>query len=222
MKLVIFDFCETLVDFQTADAFVDFIIEKEKYDKYSWVKKISNFLTKTRLLAIISKFAPKLNLSKRIKLYQIRGLSDKKIIDYSNQYHNEKLLPNIIQPVYNLFQSHIDNKDHILIISGGYSPYVEIFSEKHKINGHFATEIAFKSNKLTGFFNGKDCLFQQKVVLLENYLQSNSIDYASSVAYSDSITDLPLLKWVDEAFVISKNKTQLWAKNFGFKEIIHK
>lgn len=221
MKLVIFDFCETLVDFQTADAFVDFIIEKENYKKYSWVKKTEKFLTKTRILAIMSKFAPKLNISKRIKLYQIKGISDKEIINYSDQYYNEKLLPNIIVPVYNLFKSHIDDKDHILIISGGYSPYVKLFSEKYNVNGHFATEIAFKSNKLTGFFNGKDCLFQQKVILLENYIQFNSLEYSSSVAYSDSITDLPLLKWADEAFVISKDKPQFWAKNYGFNEIIH-
>ena len=221
MKLVIFDFCETLVNFQTADAFVEYIIIKEKYNKYNWINKLDIFLTKNKFIALVNKVAPEFNPSKRIKLYQIRGISEKKINSYAEEFYNEKLISSLIMPVYELFQSHINNKDHILILSGGYSPYVKLFAEKHKINGYYATNLEFNSGKLTGYFDGKDCLFQQKVILLEHYLQSNNLEYSSSVAYSDSITDLPLLKWVDKAFVISKYKTQVWAKKYGFNEIIH-
>lgn len=220
MKLVIFDFCETLVNFQTADSFVDYVIEKEKYHQYNWVNTLEKFLIRSRALALVSKIFPELNPSKRLKLLQIRGVSKEKVNEYAESYYTEKLLPNLIPSVYALFKAHIEAQDYILIVSGGYAPYIKLFSEKHSVKGYFATEMASDSKKITGFFSGKDCLFQQKVVLLDRFLKENPIDYKSSVAYSDSKTDLPLLQWADEAFVISNKQSQAWASAFGFKEII--
>jgi len=220
MKLVIFDFCETLVNFQTADSFVDYIKEKEKYEKYNWVNTVTKILIQTRILALISKISPELNLSKRLKLMQIKGISNKKVTEYAEKFYAEKLLPNLIPSLYAQFQSHIKNKDYILIVSGGYAPYIKFFSKKHMINGYFGTEMASNSEKLTGFFLGKDCLFQQKVVLIEKYIKDNHLKFSETIAYSDSKTDLPLLQWADEAIVVSKNESQAWASSYGFKEII--
>jgi HAD superfamily phosphoserine phosphatase-like hydrolase len=115
---------------------------------------------------------------------------------------------------------HRDNKDHILIVSGGYAPYIKYFSEINKLHYSFATEIEFNNNKATGKFIGKDCLYAQKVLLLNQYLKENALDFDKSVAYSDSITDLPLLKWANKAYVVSKNTSQKWAKENGLNEII--
>lgn len=221
MQLVIFDFCETLVSFQSADRFVDFIVEKEKYNKYKWVDSLGKFLTITRFLAVVNKFFPELNPSKRLKLLQIKGISNDKVEKYAAEFYEQNIMPNLIAPIYELLQQHIKNNDYVLVISGGYGPYIKLFSEKHSIKNYFATEMAFNANKLTGSFSGKDCLYGQKVILLENYLKENYIDYTKSIVYSDSSTDLPLLKWADEGVVISKNKSQSWAKANGLQEIIH-
>jgi HAD superfamily phosphoserine phosphatase-like hydrolase len=221
-KLVVFDFCETLVTFQTADKFVDFVIEKENYKKYSLLNIIKEVLTKLRLLAVVSILFPKLNLSKRLKLYQIKGVSRTTIDTLAIQYYNEILVQHKIIPLHELLLKHIDNQDHILIVSGGYAPYIKYFSEIYKLQYSFATEIEFHNNIATGMFFGKDCLFNQKIVLMETYLKKNKILFDESTAYSDSITDLPLLRWADKAYVISKDKSQKWAIENGFNEIIWK
>ncbi len=221
MQLVIFDFCETLVNFQTADSFVDFIIKKENYTKFRWVNILDKILTKTRFLAVLNKFSPELNPSKRLKLLQIRGISEKKVNQYAIDFYNQLIMPNRIMPLYEKMQKHIESKDFVIIISGGFTPYLKVFSEKHNIQAFFGTEMEISNSKLTGQFSGKDCLHGQKIVLLEKYLKEHQINYTNSISYSDSITDLPLLKWTDEAFVISKNKSQSWVKSYGFKEIIH-
>ncbi len=221
MRLVVFDFCETLVNFQTADKFVDFIIEKENYYNFRWIKTLNSIFTRTRVLAIVNKFLPELNPSKRLKLFQIRGISEKKVNQYAIDFYNDFIMPNRIMPLYDKMKEHIKNNDFVLIISGGYTPYLKIFSEKHNIQAYFGTELEKNNSILTGQFLGKDCLHGQKIVLLEKYLKEKQINFTTSVSYSDSITDLPLLKWTDEAFVISKNKSQTWAKEYGFKEIIH-
>jgi len=221
MKLVVFDFCETLVDYQTADAFVDFVIEKEKYYHYEWLNYFDKILTKTRVMAVVRKLFPELNPSKRLKLFQIRGVALKTINQRAEDYYNQHLLTNLITPVYKLFNAHIANNDYVMIISGGYAPYIKVFSEKHQIKAFFATEMESHGNRLTGSFRGKDCLYGQKVVLLDQFLKENNIEYSSSMAYSDSSSDLPLLQWADEGVVISKNKSQAWAVQYGFQEIIH-
>lgn len=221
MNLVIFDFCETLVKFQTADTFVDYIIKKEKYYKFKWVAVLSKIATKLRILAVLNKLFPELNPSKRLKLFQIRGIGQDKINSYAKEFYEDELLINLIQPLYELMLKHIKQDDYVLIISGGYSPYIKVFSEYHNIKDYFATEMELDNQKLTGFFQGKDCLYGQKVVLLEQYLNKNQINFSKSIAYSDSISDLPLLLWANEGFVISKQHSQSWALKNNLKEIIH-
>ena len=221
MQLVVFDFCETLVNFQSADRFVDYIIEKENYRKYRWLFQLNRILTRLRVMAVLSKIWPELNPSKRLKLLQIKGVSEEKIEKYAREFYDEKVMPNLIKPLYQLMQNHVSSGDHVMVISGGYAPYIKVFSEQHQIKAYFATEMALAAGKLTGKFAGKDCLYGQKTVLLEEYLKHNTINFTRKIAYSDSSSDLPLLQWADEAFVISKAQSQPWAKTYGFKEIIH-
>src|SRR6476620_266248 len=167
MQLVIFDFCETLVNFQSADRFVDFVIEKDNYHRYNWLAKLGKLLAKTRFLAVTNKFFPEFNASKRLKLLQVKGISRETVQRYAEAFYSGQIMPNIIKPIYELFEQHIKNGDYILVISGGYAPYIKLFSEKHNIKGYFATEMASSNEKLTGTFLGKDCLYGQKVILLE-------------------------------------------------------
>ncbi len=219
-NFVVFDFCETLITFQTADRFVDFIIECEGYNKYRGLRKLTTWMVKFKLLAIIAKLYPELNLSKRLKLYQIKGLSRDFIKKYAEKYYYEILIKNRIDVLSELLINHKKNGDHILIVSGGYAPYIKYFSELHGVNSYFATEIEFVDEKVSGKFLGKDCLYQQKVKLIDFYIKRNKIEFDESIAYSDSITDLPLLKWANSAYVVSKGQSQKWAKEYGFNEIV--
>jgi len=221
MNFVIFDFCETLVRFQTADRFVDFVIQKENHRKYQWIDFVSRMLYRLKIITIINKVFPKLNPSKRLKLFQIRGIKTATLEALAEAYYIQEIMPNLILPIYELLQQHIIQNDYIIIISGGYSPYIKLFTEQYHLKKYFATEIGITSEKVSGFFLGKDCLYEQKVVLLNKYVRENNIVFNKSIAYSDSISDLPLLQWADEAFVISKEHSQTWASTYGFKEIIH-
>lgn len=221
MQLVIFDFCETLVNFQSADRFVDYVLEKENYRRYRWISTAEKILRRLRVLAVASKFFPELNPSKRLKLLQAKGIANEKIAYHAQRFYEESVMPNIIPPIYDLLQKHLANNDYVMVISGGYGPYIKAFSEAHQVKAYFATEMAHDTQKLTGLFSGKDCLFGQKVVLLEEYLKEHPVDYNHSIVYSDSASDLPLLKWADEGIVISRKKSQSWAAANGLKEIIH-
>ncbi len=218
--LVIFDFCETLINFQTADRFIDFIIKNESYKKHKWVANLDSFLRKSKLLSLFNKFNKDYNLSKRLKLAQLKGIS-KEIVDRNAlDYYESIIIKNPIREVYDKLKFHQENNDVIIIISGGYLPYVKVFSEKNNIDFYYATEFEYKDGLVTGNFSGKDCMNIQKIAVLEKCIKENNIDFNYSISYSDSITDLPLLKWTNEGYVISKDKTQNWSKENSLFEII--
>jgi HAD superfamily phosphoserine phosphatase-like hydrolase len=182
---------------------------------------VTRVLSKLRVIAIVNKFFPEVNIAKRLKLFQIRGVESSRIEVLAKDFYEQELMTHLIAPLYELLQSHINQNDYIMLISGGYSPYLKVFLEQHHLKKHFATEIEMSDGKVTGFFSGKDCLYAQKVVLLNQFLKDNAMLFANSIAYSDSISDLPLLQWADEGVVVSRHKSQAWAKTYGFTEIIH-
>ena len=58
---------------------------------------------------------------------------------------------------------------------------------------------------------------QNKVVLLNNRFDKAGIQ---SIAFSDSISDLPLLLWTDERYGVSRDKAQERAEKNSFKQIL--
>ena len=137
--------------------------------------------------------------------------------EYSKLFYSEKIKSNFIQEIFEKFLKHKSEGDTIVVISGGYSIYLKHFVEEFKIPHLFASEIEFNKNYCTGLIKGMDCLYDNKVAFIEGHGIEKE---QNTVAYSDSITDLPLLKWVKKGIVISKNKSQKWAIQNGFEEII--
>lgn len=220
MNFVVFDFCETLVNFQTADAFVDYIIEQKKHNRLAFLNFIGRVFYRLRIIALANKLIPGLNLSKRLKLYQLKGLLQSDLDAYAISFYHQRIKGNLIDNVYKKLQAHQKNGDFICISSGGYLPYIKIFAQENNISLVFATQIEVKKGIVTGHFMGKDCLDIQKTFLLKEYYTAKEVNFDRTIAYSDSPTDLPLLKWAKQAYVVSSKKPQAWAANHGFKEII--
>jgi HAD superfamily hydrolase (TIGR01490 family) len=221
MKLVIFDFCETLVNFQTADVFVDYVLQQSGRGKSKVMRMLSSVLYRLRLIAVANKFFPGLNLSKRLHLYQLRGLSTQEMQLWSQNFVAEKIRPNLIPELMQKLKEHQKAGDFIVLISGGYEDYLNEFAQQENITAVMGTKIERKNNRLTGFFDGADCLREEKVNRLKDWLSNQNQLFESSVLYSDSMTDMPLFEWVNQPIVVSKNKSQTWAKQHNFTEIIH-
>ncbi|MFN8275506.1 MAG: HAD-IB family hydrolase [Flavobacteriaceae bacterium] len=221
MKLVIFDFCETLVNFQTADVFVDYVLEQSGRGKSKITKILISVMYRLRLIALANKIFPGLNLSKRIHLYQLRGIPTQQMQLWSQNYVSEKIRPNLIPELVQKLREHQQAGDFVLLISGGYEDYLLEFAQQENIPVVMGTRIERKNNRLTGFFDGPDCLQQEKVNRLKDWLSNQNQLFGSSVLYSDSMTDMPLFEWVNHPVVVSKNKSQAWAQQHNFTEIIH-
>lgn len=218
MRLVIFDFCETLIPYQTADKFVDFVHERTKFENRLWIN-VSGFLSFKPLVMLSNKFLPKFNYEKRIHLMSLRGIDKERLETLSSEYAKS-----ISKDTIDLLKGHLEHHrrqgDRIVIISGGYELYLKHFKEIYKLKDCFGTKIGFKNGKCTGLFEGKDCMFETKVEVLDEILKNMTSKVAETVCYTDSISDLPILEHVDDPVVVSCCKQQEWAKSNNFREII--
>lgn len=217
-KVALFDFCETLANFQTADAYVDFVRENLN-DKRMWrLERIQNFLRKIKLIRVAEKLTKyKYSINKRIKLWQLRGIAVDDLQNLADRYYEERIKPDIISGLLERLLTLKKQGYSVFLVSGGYDFYLRCFAEEYELSGVISTRIGVKNGICTGMFDGIDCLRDGKIYLLNKYF---TIKPKYSVAFSDSISDVPFLNWATKGYVVSKKKHQEWIDDYNFNEII--
>ena len=217
-KIALFDFCETIANFQTADAYVDFVRERLNDSRMCRWERVQCFMRTIKVIQIIEKLTRyRFSINKRIKLWQLRGYKLSELQELAKDYYEERIKPNFIPEMVEKLWALKDQGYSIYLVSGGYDIYLRYFAEENDLSGVISTKVGFKGDVCTGKFDGIDCLRDGKTILLNKYFSSKP---AFSVAFSDSKSDLPFLKWVDEGYVVSRNKHQEWSTKNKLKEII--
>ena len=218
-KVALFDFCETLVNFQTADAFVDFVREKTFNKRMLRLEKIQQLLCMCKVLQIIDMITYyKLSVNKRIKLYQLKGFKECELDRFAVEYYNVKIKNHFIVKVLEKLKEFQDQGYAVGIVSGGYGIYERLFVKEFSLDFLLCSNLDIGDDKIcTGKMKGKDCLQNNKLIYLNEYFK-NKPSY--SVAFTDSKSDLPFLRWANKGIVVSRHISQKWALINNFEEII--
>ncbi|SQC08317.1 HAD family hydrolase [Clostridium perfringens] len=100
---------------------------------------------------------------------------------------------------------------YILLVSASPECYLKFFELEEYIDGVIGTKLHFKNNKYVNKIDGYNCKGEEKVKRINEYLKERnlSIDKESSLAYSDSLSDLPMFNLVGKAYLINYNKKNL-------------
>lgn len=218
-KIALFDFCETLVKFQSADKFIKYVKVKE-HIKPNYFYIISNVLEKTKLSAIL--FRLHININKFLLLKSLQGISEDCINKNAQLYYNEIVRPNIIQDVLYELKNKQKSGYRIIIVSGGYDVYLKYFKEEFNIDDLICSTLQFNNKTFTGRLNGPDCIGKEKIRLLkEKFDITNDLKNWDSISYSDSKSDLPLLNFTKKSIVVTHQSSR-WALKHKFKILIWK
>jgi HAD superfamily hydrolase (TIGR01490 family) len=217
MKVALFDFCETLVGFQTADAYVRFVMSNSQNTNRS-ADRTFNFLNKVHLVGLLRRLMPTASVEKKLRIKNLKGMSKEELESLAQRYYTEKLKPAFILPVLEELKKKKQEGYKIYLVSGGYDIYLRRFAEEFGVDGIVSTRLEFKNGICTGKFDGPDCMFSHKINYIKQLIPDS--DYREWYAYSDSATDLPMLKLVGHPVAVSAAKSQSWAKAQGFDEII--
>lgn len=219
-KIALFDFCETLVSFQTADEYVKYVLNKTGYARHKSTEVYRQVLHKTRLIKVINKFYKKSYINKQLLLRQLSGLQYVELDKLAKKYYEDMIIPNFITDVLNELVELKRKGYRIILVSAGYDIYLKYFSEEYGIDMCLATQLEFDNGLCTGRYNGSDCIGTEKINKLTKLLGYADLKCIDSIAYSDSRSDISLLNYAKKAVVVSKGKSQSWAKEKAYEEII--
>ena len=217
-KVALFDFCETIANFQTADNFVKYVREQSNNSKMIRKEAVRQFLLRIKLIYVLSVLLDRSSINKRFVLWQLKGFNRAELEQYAKSYYRDAIKPNLINNILEELLRLQQNNWRIVIVSAGYEIYLKYFCQEYAIpmEDLISVKIKFKKGKCLGVFDGGDRLWD-KTKKLEELFDRRKI---YSVAYSDSMSDLPLLKWANEGIVVQRKDKPKWASKYNLKEIL--
>jgi len=194
-RITVFDFDDTLIEFQSPNLFIEQCIEG---------KKIRLVIFKFLSLKIVKRFFRIIRLNhKKISTFLLIGLTEKYVSNCALIFYNKCILKNINRDVINIMKIRAQNED-IYIISGGFRYYIELFCNDFNIQHFEANEIINFKGRLMGLLKHSDCMGQEKVVRLKKYLD-NDFGNVYLTTYSDCYSDMPLFRLSQNAFIVKKS-----------------
>jgi HAD superfamily hydrolase (TIGR01490 family) len=210
MRLAIFDFCDTLVNFQSANEFCKYVLKKESRN---CLLNADRFFDKFFFYRLFGKLGRSHFSQKKVLLRGLKGLAKKKLELYGEQYVHDVIENQFNREVFQRFLQHKEKGDLVIINSGGYEVYLDHFSNKYQIEFTFSTRFKFVNNIFCGEIEGNDCLGQEKVARMK---EVDILDkgYKEIFVYSDSITDMPIFNLASHRIAVIKgNMTPKWCQS---------
>lgn len=120
---------------------------------------------------------------------------------------SDGFIPHLAETVMPEAQAELDRmkaegRDRI-IVSASPIEIVQELADKLGLEGAVGTRSEIKNGKYTGKLAGPFCYGEGKVLAIEQLAKERGYDLAKSVAYSDSISDLPFMQAVGNAVAIN-------------------
>ncbi len=193
-KYAVYDYCETLIDSQTANEFA-----------FQYAVKRLDFVKKIQAILFL-----KLRIFKRNRKWLLLGLlkgQAKEDIESFSKYfaegwlvdhHNKKLIDDLNEKK--------DKGYKIIIISAGFGSYIEAHNRFLGADKIIANEFSYVDGLFSGLICGDDCHGAEKVRRLDSSVGLGMIDLKNSYFYSDCLSDRPLFDIFGKSFLVVKSE----------------
>lgn len=202
-KIVFFDFCGTLVPFQSAPRYINFVLDNYPRKIALMRRKIRTWLEKQRIPKRLERYSKEIIKQKEIELWPLKGYKREVLEDAAQRFYVEVIKPNLIPEVMKEFHHYQKDGYRVVLVSGGFGIYLKYFAEEYGLaeNDILSSNVQIKRGKATGKLDGIDCMGQKKVTLVEQRFDRTKL---YSEALSDSLSDIPLLRWADKGYIVSQ------------------
>jgi HAD superfamily hydrolase (TIGR01490 family) len=149
----------------------------------------------------------------------VAGVPVKDIVSLGDAF-----IPHLAQTVMPESQAELDRmkaegRDRI-IVSASPTEIVEALAKELGLEGAVGTRSEIKNGKYTGKLAGPFCYGKGKVEAIEALASERGYDLSKSVAYSDSISDLPFMNAVGSAVAINADRSLIdYAIDHGWRVV---
>lgn len=212
-KVAFFDFCGTLIPFQSANAYVRFVVRNYASPLRRAALAIIEAARRYHLLGLLLRIFNAKGNDKFLYLKLIKGLSFDTLNSAARDFYQNEIKPSIIPEVIGELKRLQDDGYRIVIVSGAFDVYLHYFAADYKIADIVSSKLEFADGYFTGRLSGPDCMGEAKVKELDRLFPRQDI---YCVAYSDGASDAPLLSWADKGYAVSKRPS--WIANNSLTE----
>ncbi len=135
----------------------------------------------------------------------VKGWDVAKVTDVVSETVHELIDPVVYQEALALIRRHQENGREVVIVSASgaelVDPIAELLGAEHWIASQMEIEDGVYTGEITFYAYG-----EQKAVAIRALAAERGYDLDSSYAYSDSITDAPMLNAVGNGFVVNPDR----------------
>lgn len=217
-KYVLLDFCETVVDFQTFDAFLEYVLQSKRPWLYKLCMCKSLVFVLNKMTALLMRIGYKLYLRKHLLIACTLGMNINALLSCGEDFYKKIVSRHYIRDTIRLIKKFQQDNLKIIVISGGSKFYIDCFAQEYGIKHVISAEFLTLNNKSMGILR-RECLGTEKMIMLDDYLMKHNLSGEFEYAVTDSKSDMPMIKRAKQAIIISHKNHKSWV-NETMEEII--
>lgn len=146
----------------------------------------------------------------------LSGISLERVQPVSEKFVSALLKSKMNEQVTRVLNCHLVQKHRVVLATASVDIYVRDIAKRLSIHEVVCTLIEVRNGLITGRLVGKNCHGMEKIRRLEEFLSPSELQRA--VFYTDHHSDLPLLKKVEEGFLVNPSlRTRFILRNCGFR-----
>ncbi|MDD3334269.1 MAG: HAD-IB family hydrolase [Eubacteriales bacterium] len=141
----------------------------------------------------------------------IRGMTVRQMETFAQEFCHTVLLPELYPEGLASLKAEKKRGAAILFITASPACYLEPLKKALGLEDIIGTRMALEEDRYTGEICGDNCRGLQKPLRLAEYLaaKGDRLDYATSTAYGDSLSDLPMLELCAQAVAVNPKRRLL-------------
>jgi HAD superfamily hydrolase (TIGR01490 family) len=204
-KVALFDVCHTLVNTSTIREFTEDYLQSPKHIVWKILRK----------LRLVDSEMYRAHYAKIFKGYEQAR------VERLGREYARYLMTVLKDATMERFQNLKNQGYEIYLVSAGFDVYLKYFAELLGVNLVCTVLEVDDQKRYTGAIAGGDCYDQGKVEKLQAALRGQSIDWAQSISFGDSKTDIAILSTTGTACVVDPESALVpIAKEKGWETIL--
>lgn len=200
-KLAIFDIDYTLTKKETSIELYKYMLKRDR--------KLLRYLPSHIITGIF--YAIKVYNAGKTKenfLRFLSGTSEKELKSIVKSFYKEKVESILYEDGIKAIKDFKAKGYKIYLISASPEFYVNEFYNIKEVDKVIGTKFSMENGKFSSKISGENCKGEEKVKRLMEEIKKDNIevDFKNSYMFSDSLSDLPLLKLVGKGYLINYKK----------------
>ncbi len=151
----------------------------------------------------------KLNLLKNFSVKYEEVLNDfkntnvSKTESYIKDFFSSVIIPGIEENIVGIINKHKQNGDVVILVSSSVADIINLLREYLGLEYSIATELEVENGMYTGKKLNLIPYGKNKVIRIKEFIKEKDLSLDDSWAYTDSISDLPLLEFVNNPYAVN-------------------